>query len=366
MSSLPASEVLPERLVDPRRKHLPEFDYFRGIAILMVLVAHATVKMEGTASDYFRALIVGGTNYFLFISGFFFYLIYRPNFSYIPFIIKRAKYVFLPFLVITLVALLVTPWISYVVSSEAPWDVFRAKLGAFLDVGRLYRPHWYVLFIMVLFLLSPLYLLYAKMGLRSMASVLMVMFVVSCLAHRPWPDADMVSLHGIIHFNVFYMFGIFYAKYRAKLDGHRGIIVGLGLVVAVIAIFQALPLNGPHRIFYHKQFWDYAGWDWMATQKAALCLPLVYLCCALRKGVVTSFLVWCAQLSFGFYLLHDPIYFYTKAVLRHLPINPNLTAPNTLLVSAITLLVGVTVSTLVIRLSRKLVGKNASRMLVGS
>ena len=241
-----------------------------------------------------------------------------------------------------------------------------AKIDALLDVGRLYRPHWYVLFSMTLFGLAPVYLRFAEMSLRSMVSVLIIMFVVSCLAHRPWPDADMISLHGIIHFNVFYLFGIFYAKYRGRLDRHRGIIAVLGLAVALFAIFQALPINGPHHIFYHKQFWDYAGWDWMATQKAALCLPLVYLCCALRKGIVASFLVWCAQLSFGFYLLHDPIQFYTKAVLRHLPINPNYTAPDTLLVSTVTFLVGLVGSALVIMLTRKLMGKKISRMLVGS
>ncbi len=366
MTSISAVGVNPRRVAKPQRTRLPEFDYFRGIGILMVMVGHATWDMTGDVTDYFRSLISGGTYFFLFISGFFFYLIFRQNFRYAPFFLKRTKYILLPFLVVTLVTLSLAVLIAEPMGWGTPLSVLASKFELLRDRGRLYISHWYVLFIVGVFALSPLFLRFADLKRRSMSVVLILMFIVSGLAHRPLFSTHSISFHGMIHYGVFYMFGIFYAKYRENLDHYRKAILVVGIGVALFALFQAIPINGPHQIAYHKQWWVYQGWDWQATQKAALCLPLVYLCSSLRKSAVTSFLFWCAQLSFGFYLLHEPIQRYARALVRYLPVDPDYTASDSLFTVVVSFLAGLIGSVLVIVLVRKIFGRDRSRMLVGS
>lgn len=329
----------------------------------MIMATHSlNGRVRGPFADYLIELGVSGTLFFVFLSGFFFYHIYRREFAYLPFLAKKGKQLLAPFIVMILGAILVAPVISYLFGTTASLEVMASALSYIGTHGYAYTSHWYIPFILLLFCFSPLHIRFLKLGVLPMGTLLVLMFVVSSLVHRPLGNIN--QLHAVVYLHFFYLLGIFYAKYRERVDLYRNAIIGMGIAVALFAMYQSVYING-HYGNYHKAFWVYNGWDWMVTQKAALCLPLVYFCATLRDGMLSSSLLWCAQLSFGFYFLHEPIQFYTRRlVVRWLNSQGHLVA-NTWEIGLVVFLSGIAGAFLVIFILRALIGNQRSRMLVG-
>lgn len=83
------------------RLHL--FDNFRAIAILLVVAGHSinSRNIASLGEMFFANTILGGTTLFVFISGFFFYHIYYYKFQYKNFMLKKIKYVFMPYFMLS-------------------------------------------------------------------------------------------------------------------------------------------------------------------------------------------------------------------------------------------------------------------------
>ena len=81
------------------------FDCFRGIAILFIVTGHSFGPwyIDHFGEKVLANLIAGGTTLFVFISGFFFHHIFYESFNLKEFLVKKAKNVFIPYLILTLI-----------------------------------------------------------------------------------------------------------------------------------------------------------------------------------------------------------------------------------------------------------------------
>ena len=85
--------------------HKYNIHLFRGVSIIFIVFSHCyniSITSFGQNNDLlaktFRSMISGGSAFFVFISGFLFLTIYESNLKYFGFLLKKIKFVYLPFI----------------------------------------------------------------------------------------------------------------------------------------------------------------------------------------------------------------------------------------------------------------------------
>lgn len=88
--------------------YLDYINYFRGFAILLVVLGHFLYFPESTVTEkLIKAIIKGGTSPFVFISGFLFHhIFYRRGFDYKKFMKNKLKNVLLPYTIVVIPGLI--------------------------------------------------------------------------------------------------------------------------------------------------------------------------------------------------------------------------------------------------------------------
>ncbi|MGL4653987.1 acyltransferase family protein [Cetobacterium sp.] len=145
-------------------------NYFRGFAILLIVIGHlfGTVKVFNYDNPYLNtiftksifSLISGGTSLFVFISGFLFHhVFYSRGFNFKKFLINKLKNVLSPYLV------LMTPLVIYQLLYVPRYQKLHSSTGEFLKYlflslysGTMLLSTWYIPFAFLLFLSSPLFI----------------------------------------------------------------------------------------------------------------------------------------------------------------------------------------------------------------
>lgn len=81
---------------------------FRGVAIIFVMLSHiSSFQSMGAASNYLFFFLGDATAWFVFISGYLFYYLEVNKFKYFDYMQKKLKYVILPYLILSIPAILV-------------------------------------------------------------------------------------------------------------------------------------------------------------------------------------------------------------------------------------------------------------------
>ena len=95
----------------------------RAIAIILIITGHcfdySNFKIYSVSDKVFASLILGGTQLFVFISGFLFHHVYSQNFSYKNFIKKKIRNILFPYLFLSII-----PILYLVVSWHGPHTSF--------------------------------------------------------------------------------------------------------------------------------------------------------------------------------------------------------------------------------------------------
>ena len=103
--------VAPAATQAKTREHVAYIEYFRAVAILLIVCGHTYAvswthfadedpQTRVTWLNVIPALITGGTAYFVFISGFLYRQVFYGRTPYGEFMRKKALYVGLPYLVL--------------------------------------------------------------------------------------------------------------------------------------------------------------------------------------------------------------------------------------------------------------------------
>lgn len=288
------------------------FDYFRLVAILCIVAVHSygPWDIDSYPEEVIIAVLANSSAMFAFIAGFFFHHVFSKSFNYTSFIIRKIKYVFFPYCFLSALG-----YIYFVFINENPPYLDQLlnhpvvdlkdyiKLAAmYLWTGRVIGPYWFIPFLMILFLASPIFIKLISLKLHVQLLVFLILLGISMVVHRP---VDLLSpLHLVIYFLPVYMAGILFSKYRdvlMKLIEDRSVILGVFVIFLTIAHIN---LTGEgNYLLYKDDFFSFEGIDLLNIQKLFMSLFLISILHRFedKKAPVFNIL---AKFSVAIYFLH--------------------------------------------------------------
>jgi peptidoglycan/LPS O-acetylase OafA/YrhL len=166
--------------------------------------------------------------------------------------------------------------------------------------------YWFIPFIFTIFLLAPLYLLFARLRPRLQGSIIVVLVFISCLIHRPaWPWCQLPEslIQNVIYYLPVFLLGFICSQHRsavlALLERRK-----LMLIMGVL-LFAA----------WQSYFYDWVGnfrksplpltvVDVNLLQKIFLCLYLLVFVHGFEKKR-NRVIELVATASFAIYFLHE-------------------------------------------------------------
>jgi len=303
--------------VGAERPHLAAIDSFRGLAILLIIAGHviglSRLHVDTLPEKVLVNLIIGGTSLFVFISGFLFQHLLPRGFSYRRFLLQKAEYVLLPYLVMS--AIPVT-YLAVRALQRMPSDgtttlaCIIEKLGSFvghvvasLSTGLFLNGYWYVPFILTMFLLAPVFLRYTRLALPSRLAIMGAAILVALLVHRPVHNVSV--LQSVVYFTPFYLLGINVSIDRERVLRHlagREWLLGIGMLgLSVIQV-----ASFPDYRNMHKPALAWGGMDLNLPQKMLACLVFYSLFSRVER-LNQPFLKTLATASFALFFLHAPV-----------------------------------------------------------
>jgi surface polysaccharide O-acyltransferase-like enzyme len=282
--------------------YLNSFNYFRAIAILVIVAGHCLSRVGFNHSTEFEKAIfnflLGGTCYFVFISGFLFHYIFHKKFNFRAFAKGKVKNVLVPYLILGIIPagylqlLLLWPWgdiEQYIPSLINRYWSGRALLAYW----------WYVPFIMTVFCLSPLHVKYIKMGFKSQLLIALLWSLVALFIHRPIANLNVIQ--SVVYFTPFYLFGILSSKYWLIISKYLKRRELYFLLAAIL--FSIAEVVTGHVGNYHKPALIYGGIDFNFLQKLSMCMFFMLWMQRFEKTEI-KWLKVVADTSFAIFFIH--------------------------------------------------------------
>lgn len=349
--------------------YLNFINYFRAIAIIIIVSSHCFFISDYNYTSIFGALIynltVGGTSFFVFISGFLFHYIFYKNFDYRKFITKKLKVVLSPYLVMSFL-----PVVFYVFFDDNIWKYFLPTGDSFLELyiipfikyyltGFRIVAYWYIPFAMIIFLMSPIFIYFLETQLKYQIVIISFLLLVSTLIFRPVYGSGYSVLQSVTYFLPVYLVGMvssqekdfIYSKLKKK---------ELHLFLAGI-LLAGIPLFFGQEGLIRKPPFIYKGFDLMIIQKIVLSIFfMVWL--PKFENYKNKIIDLISQNSFGIFFIH-PLLLMVLSKSKNLL---NFTFPfNNYLIFIMVSIIVISLS-LAITLLTKRIFPNHSRYIVGS
>lgn len=303
------------------KERLIEFDYFRGLAILIIVAGHSfgAWAIDSYPERFLASLISGGTILFVFVSGFFFHYIFYENFNYNKFLMKKLKSVFLPYLFLSTLGILF--YLS--ASKELPYKEALALKNPemFVDyflifvkytfTGRVVTSYWYIPFITIIFLLSPLFINYINYSNKKRLVILFLLLIFSMFIRRPLDNLS--PMHSVFYFISIYLLGI-----NASINAERlavflnGKLIALGLMTLGVAIFQTYLFDNFEAS--KNLIYELKNIDISLIQKIFMCAFFLGIFIKI-KNYELKWLRYIAAMSFSIFFLHPWVgFFYVEYI----------------------------------------------------
>ena len=299
-----------------KKKFLNSVNYFRGIAIIIIVLGHcyelSNWNISSNLEKLFYSLTLNGSVYFVFISGFLYRHIFYDRFEYKKFLLKKIQYVLVPYLVCSTLPIIYTVFISdsqpYIPISLS--DRPLSAIGWYLITGRVADTYWYVPMAMLLFALSPLVNLIIKSG--KVLEVSLFLLPISLIIHRPINNIN--AVHSLVYYFPLYLIGVWASANHQKItyylqDNKRKLVLllwslGLGIV-------QVWLLNSSGN--FHKEFWSITVPDVNLLQKILLCFLFMSILNRYEESDIGA-LKQTAATSFAIYFIH-PLIIYPVLII---------------------------------------------------
>ena len=206
-------------------------DNFRGLAIIFVMLSHLTsFHTMGRFGDYIYFLVGGATAWFVFISGYLFYYLERGKFNYSDYLSKKAMYVILPYLLLSIPAIctgLYFAWPTLIGLNSGEYIAWSLLVG-----GNVVGPMWFIPMIIIFFVMTPVFNLVAKSWMLYVFAAMALVF--SLFSSRPIHNLN--ALLSFFHFLGFYMLGLVFSAQAIRIAAIKSS-VKTGIIVVSLAAF---------------------------------------------------------------------------------------------------------------------------------
>ena len=252
---------------------LPSLEAFRAIAIVCVVAGHAIGStgwvIDSPIEKFIANIILGGTNLFVFISGYLFHHVFKNRYTYKGFLQQKAQRVLVPYLFLSALPILMA------VKNDHPAGIAGALMAYIGHLGRgdIWICYWYVPFVMAMFALSPMHRWFATLPAKVQITAVGTMLAVASITQRPINNIGIPHL--LIYFTPVYLTGIVAAVHRQRLMAflsrhHVKLLIGaVGLAIA-----QAILATNTGS--YHRAFGSIGNIDLQLIQKILMCGWLLY------------------------------------------------------------------------------------------
>ncbi|MGB7247291.1 MAG: acyltransferase [Phormidesmis sp.] len=285
-------------------------NHFRAIAIVIIVAGHCFrivgINFDTLPKLIFGNLIAGGTILFVFISGFLFHHIFYKRYQFKKFMLGKLKKVLLPYTLLSIIPItsLVTqqtPDFAFYQPQGSDWfSLYLIPALKYYITGRFLVAYWYIPFVMLIFLLSPLHVAFIKLRIRNQLMITFLLFVVSVFLHRP--SGNIFILQSVVYFMPVYLFGMICSQ---KKDFIYKRLANKEIYLLLVAVALATLQSMAGRLGnYQKPPMLYDGLDLMMIQKVVL--SLFFMVWLHRFEHINSKLInTLASTSFAIYFLHS-------------------------------------------------------------
>jgi len=251
--------------------------------MLFIVAGHSCAywAMESFYEKVFANLITGGTTLFVFISGFLFHHAFYPKYQCRRFLLKKMKYVLLPYTLLSLTGigcfvfcLNRPPYAEIFIAGQIEhWYQYAWLSVQYWWTGSILDAYWYIPFIMIMFALSPIFIKQIELPIKAQLGLFVLLLSLSAFVHRP--THNLSPLHSVVYFMPVYMLGIMCSIESVRVFKFlEGKSVILGCSVFVLSAAQILIFNR-YGNFHKEAVFSYEGIDMMILQKIFMCFFLL-------------------------------------------------------------------------------------------
>jgi hypothetical protein len=291
---------------------LQSISNFRALSILLIVMGHMYFygfMSESSISQFIKNLITGGTIFFVFISGYMFHHVFIRKFNYVRFVFKKICNIFLPYLFLGFIAI----FLLYITNSGY-FDSHNSTYGEgilfmpedskvliffkYIISGRFLIAYWYIPFVMLVFLFSPIFIGYSKLGVKWMMFIFLFFSLISIFIHRPILQLN--PIQSFFYFSPFYLLGIMISQYRVSASVFFDKYFYLGVLLSIT--FSLIAVCYDHNGTSMKQALSYQGIDYMFLQKLFLCMVLYHFFD--KNDFQSSFFDTLSEYSFAIFFIH--------------------------------------------------------------
>jgi surface polysaccharide O-acyltransferase-like enzyme len=284
---------------------------FRAIAILLIVAGHsywiAALNIDTFAERFVANLISGATALFVFISGFLFHHVFLEKFDYRRFLTGKAKTVLIPYLLLSFIPILLLIWKRdgalgglFLPRGEGVWWELVVPYLQYLWTGYFLMGYWYVPFILITFLMSPLHLRFARLRPNLQWSIVLLLLFSSSLIQRPIQNLS--PFQSVVYYLPLYLLGLTCSQHKEKiLEFFQGREILILMACLVFAAWQ----SGLYDWFgnYQKAPFSLTTIDLNLFQKVFLCLFFFVFLQRFEQSR-NPLLDLIADSSFAIFLLH--------------------------------------------------------------
>ena len=308
---------------------LNSINHFRAIAIVIIVAGHlygvSGIKFDSFSQNVIGNLITGGTINFVFISGFLFHSVFYNRFKYSKFLKSKMKRVLVPYFFLSVIPILfslytVPDYWNRIKSDDVIFGMYFISSLKFLISGSHLIAYWYIPFIILVFLMSPLHIKFIQLKFTNQILILILLGLVSLFIHRPFERIEVFqAIHSLVYFTPIYLFGIICSMHKDKIyKAAKNKELVLLLAAVLLAVIQAyLGQNGN----YMQPLSNISGIvDLVLIQKTIMCLFfMVWL--NRFENITNPYVNTVAKFSFPIFFLHPYFLSFSFRVKSHFNIN---------------------------------------------
>lgn len=324
---------------------------YRALAILFIVAGHAIDAFVWDQTNkqletLLRIVISNGSVLFVFIAGYLFQHL-SHKYKVDKYFKAKISNVIIPYVLISIPAIIV--FVAFM-QRENVWTGFYdqsalMQIISFYLTGLHLAPLWFIPFISLVYLLSPI-LIWGDRK-KILYYTLPLFMLISCLYDR----SDM-PLDNLRHFFSVFLLGMYFSHYKVALNNivsKNTILIFLGIAIIALTYLEMLPQ------YSELHYLNY-------LQKIIMSVFFLGVFISLGEKVNNQWISLTANLSFGTFFIHS--YLLTGSKMVYSSIFGQLPHGNFIgyCLVAITILI---ISTAIILLIKKVTG-NYSKYFVGS